>query len=56
MNLEELGEVGTRGKLIIPVERTLPLPPYRYILYFWAAPGGGGLAGCRKWHRRGYCE
>lgn len=41
MNLEELGEVGTKGKLIIPVERTLPLPPYRYIRYFWAAPGGG---------------
>jgi len=40
VDLEELSEIGTRGMLIIPVERALPLPLYRYILYIWAVSGG----------------
>ena len=42
VDLEELGEVRARSMLIMPVERTLLLPLYRYILYFWAVSGGPG--------------
>lgn len=54
VDLEKLGEVGTRGVLIIPVERTLP----HYCTGISSIFGQslGGLVGCRKWHSRGYYE